>query len=133
MDNDFLAEFEKQLSVSETLYQRINKIMEVKNISTKDFYANTKLNRTVLYDIKKNKRSQLRIVITICIGLELETSQSLELIRLAGYSLSNTFYLDCVYFDLISHYNDCGIEECNKRLAELGVEKKYFLGSLQRK
>lgn len=133
MDNSFRQEFEKQLSISGTLYQRIKKIMEIKNISIEDFYDSTKLNRTVLYDIKKNKKPQLRTVVTICIGLELGTVQSLELIRLAGYSLSNTFYLDYVYFDLINHYNDYGIEECNKRLKELGIEKKYYLGSIQRK
>ena len=130
----FLLEFEKQLSISETLYQRIMKIVHVRGISMEDFYTETGLNRTILSDIKKNNsRSQLRIVITICIGLRLETRQAFDLIRLAGYALSDTIYLDCVYAELISHYNDCGIEGCNERLAELGIDKKYFLGSQQRK
>lgn len=91
MDIDFLTGFEKQLSISETLHQRIEKIIKIKGMSMEDFYTCTNLNRTIMYDIRKNKtRPQLRIVITICIGLELETAQSLELIRLAGYALSKT-------------------------------------------
>ncbi len=72
MDNSFRQEFEKQLSISETLYQKIIKLIKIKGMSMEDFYTNTELNRTILSDIKKNKsRPQLRTVITICIGLQL--------------------------------------------------------------
>ncbi len=134
MDNSFRQEFEKQLSISETLYQKIIKLIKIKNMSMEDFYTNTELNRTILSDIKKNKsRPQLRTVITICIGLQLEPLQSLELIQSAGYALSNTLYIDRAYTDIITYYSEFGISACNDRLKELGIEEKHYLGSQTRK
>ena len=41
MDNIFSDLYQYKLSVNETLYQRIKKIMEVKNISEEKFYTRT--------------------------------------------------------------------------------------------
>lgn len=134
MDNNFLTKFENNLSVSETLYERIMKIIKINDMTMEDFYSETDLNRNILSDIKKNKsRPQLRTVITICIGLSLEPFEALDLIHLSGYHLTNTIYIDRIYSELITHYNDFGIIECNKRLKELGIEEKYYLGSQTRK
>lgn len=89
MDNNFLINFENHLSISETLYERIMKIIKIKDMTMEEFYSETDLNRNIISDIKKNKsRPQLRTVITICIGLGLEPNESYELIRLAGYVLT---------------------------------------------
>ena len=133
MDNIFLKAYKIKLSVNETLYQRIKRFMKVKNISEEEFYIRANINRNVMYDIKQNKsRPTFRMVITICIGLNLEPDESLELIRLAGYTLSNTLYVDCAYMDLICHYYEYDIYVCNDRLKELGVDEKYHLGSQER-
>ncbi len=134
MDNSFRQEFEKQLSISETLYQKIIKLIKIKNMSMEDFYTNTELNRTILSDIKKNKsRPQLRTVISICVGLQLKPLQASDLIKSAGYSLSDTLYIDCAYTDIITYYSEFGISACNDRLKELGIEEKHYLGSQTRK
>lgn len=134
MDNNFLTKFENNLSISETLYERIMKIIKIKDMTMEDFYSETDLNRNILSDIKKNKsRPRLRTVITICIGLGLEPNESYEFIRLAGYNLVNTIYLDYAYIELLNCYYEFGIAECNKRLKELGVEEKHYLGSQTRK
>lgn len=134
MDNNFKQEFEKQLSTSKTLYQKIMEIIDIKNMSMEDFYTNTELNRMILSDIKKNKsRPQLRTVISICVGLQLKPLQASDLIKSAGYSLSDTLYIDCVYTDIITYYSEFGISVCNDRLKELGIEEKYYLGSQIRK
>lgn len=134
MDNNFLTKFENNLSISETLYERIMKIIKIKNMTMEDFYSETNLNRNILSDIKENRtRPTLRIVITICIGLGLEPNESYEFIRLAGYNLVSTIYLDYVYIELLNCYYEFGIAECNKRLKELGVHEKYYLGSQTRK
>ncbi|MBR4720715.1 MAG: hypothetical protein IK057_03010 [Clostridia bacterium] len=107
--------------------------MKEKRISEEKFYDNTLLNRNVMYDIKQNKsRPQLRTVITICIGLNLEPYESLELIRTAGYTLSKSLFLDCAYMEIIFNYYDNDIIECNEILEKLGVDEKYHLGSRQR-
>ena len=41
MDNSFKQEFEKQLSISKTLYQEIMDIIDIKNMSMEEFYTNT--------------------------------------------------------------------------------------------
>ena len=132
--DQFLLEFEKALSSSETLYQKIMNMIKSKNISMNEFYDETKISRNILKDIKtKNKRPSLKTVISICIGLHLETIESYKLIHLAGYELSDTILLDRAYSELISHYNDCGIKDCNARLRELGFEKESeLLGTQQR-
>ena len=133
MDNRFFQAYQDKLSINETLYERIKKIMKEKNISEEEFYTNTALNRNIMYDIKKNKsRPTLRTVITICIGLNLEPDESLELIRIAGYTLSKTLFIDCAYTEIIFHYYDTDIFECNGVLKKLGVNEKYHLGSRQR-
>lgn len=135
MDNRFSKENDEILSLNETLYKRIKKIMKVKGISEEEFYDNTLLNRNIMYDIKRNKsRPQLRTVITICIGLGLEPDESLELIRIAGYALSKTLFIDRAYMQIIfHHYNNADIFECNDVLKELGVEERYHLGSRERR
>lgn len=133
MDNTLYQEYMRQLSSRENLYQLIKRFKETKNISNEEFYMETELNRNVMCDIKKNKsRPSLRIVITICIGLHLEPYESLELIETAGYSLNRSQYLDFAYLDLIYHYYEFNIYECNKRLKEVGIEEKYYLGSRER-
>lgn len=133
MDSEFFREYQNKLSIDETLYAKIKKIMKAKRISEEKFYDNTLLNRNVMYDIKQNKsRPQLRTVITICIGLGLEPYESLELIRTAGYSLSKSLFLDCAYMEIIFNYYDNDIIECNEILEKLGVDEKYHLGSRQR-
>ena len=59
--------------------------------------------------------------------------RALDFIKSAGYNLSSTLYIDCVYADIITHYSEFGISACNDRLKELGIEKKYYLGSQPRK
>ena len=87
-----------------------------------------------MYDIRQNKsRATLRTVITICIGLHLKPYESFKLIEIAGYSLNRSLYLDFVYLDLLCHYYEFEISECNKRLEEAGIEEKYYLGSRERK
>ena len=134
MGNALYQEYKGQLSSSKNLYQMIEKFKETKNMSDEEFYINTELNRNIICDIKKNKsRPALRTVITICIGLHLKPYESFKLIETAGYSLNSSQYLDFAYLDLICHYYEFEISECNKRLEEAEIEEKYYLGSRERK
>lgn len=134
MDNALYQEYISQVSSTENLYQLIEKFKESKNMSDEEFYTNTELNRNIMCDIRKNKsRPTLRIVITICIGLHLKPYESLKLIETAGYHLNNSLYIDFVYLDLICHFYEFEISECNKRLEEAGIDEKYYLGSRERK
>ena len=98
-----------------------------------DFYLETELDRSIINNIKNNSKPELRTVIAICIGLKLDPRTSFELIQLAGHHLRSTVYYEYAYLDLLQNYNKKSIAECNKRLKELEVEKKYYLGSQQRK
>ncbi len=131
MDKSFLDKYNEHLSKSETLYEKIMKLINEKNLSMNDFYDETCLNRNVIFDIKRNpsRRPQLRTIVTICIGLSLEPDESLELIEFSGYKLSRTRLVDFAYLDLIFNYYEYDIYDCNDRLNEIGIEEKYYLGS----
>ena len=69
MDKDFLDQYNKFLSRSETLYEKIVKIIKEKKMPMDEFYNATELNRNIMYDMKRNpsRRPQLRTIVTICV------------------------------------------------------------------
>lgn len=98
----------------------------------KEFYERTLLDRSVLTRIKKGKsRTTLRIVVTICIGLNLTPIASSELLHRAGYHLSEEYDEDYIF--LINNHYKSDIYECNEILKKRGVSEDDFLGSLERK
>ncbi len=133
MDKDFLDQYNKFLSRSETLYEKIVKIIKEKKMPMDEFYNATELNRNIIYDMKRNpsRRPQLRTIVTICVGLCLEPIESMELIEFSGYKLSKSRIVDYAYCDILHNFYEFGVEECNNRLEEIGIEEKYYLGSRQ--
>ncbi len=125
----------KRSSIDITLYGMILRILESKHLTKHDFLDLTQLDRQILYRIEKglSARLQLRTVITICIGLSLEPTQSICLLQKAGYFLTEELPVDQAYLKLINHYYLSDIEECNGILKRLGIPRKYFLGSLDRR
>lgn len=123
---------EKSLSQSSTLYKAIKKIIDKKNLTMEEFYNRTLLDRSILARIKKGKsRTQLRIIVTICIGLNLLPMQSYELIRLAGYHLCEEY--DGDYMFLLHFHYMSDIYTCNEELRKRNVPEKDFLGTHERK
>lgn len=86
------------------------------------FTEKTLLSGKTFDRIKKNELNNptLETVMAICIGLELSPSYSEELLRLAGFTLSNSPQ-QLAYKKLLHSYRGHSIYECNEVLEALGL------------
>ena len=129
-ENDFGS-----LSITKTFYDEVNNLMERLHLNTTTFCNATELNKTILSDMKKEDyKPQLRTVVTICLGLNLEYIESVELLKVAGYVLVSSRKIDYAYYLLLTKYKnpDLTMEDYNKILAGWGFDKKHYLGSQER-
>ena len=127
-------DFNKSLSENKTFGEMIRKIMADKNWDSTDFEVKTELSKKIYSDIKKsNYKPKMRIVVSICIGLKLDILKTQELLKCAGLCFSPTDKVHYAYHKLIARYYYLDIENCNRILKKLGIEKKHFLGSQSRK
>jgi len=126
-------DFNKSLSENKTFGEMIRKIMADKNWDSADFECETDLSKKIYSDIKKSDyKPTMRIVISICIGLKLDILKTQELLNCAGLCFAPTDKVHYAYLKLITRFEYLNIEDCNKVLKKLGIEKKYLLGSLSR-
>ena len=96
-ENDFGS-----LSITKTFYDEVNNLMERLHLNTTTFCNATELNKTILSDMKKEDyKPQLRTVVTICLGLNLEYIESVELLKVAGYVLVSSRKIDYAYYLLL--------------------------------
>ena len=129
-DNDF-----NRLSISRTFYDEINDLMKKLHLNTTTFCYATELNKTILSDMKRSVyKPQLRTVVTICLGLNLEYIESVKLLESAGYVLVMTIKIDYAYYLLMTKYKhrEFVMEDYNKILKGWGFDKKHYLGSQSR-
>ena len=84
---------------------------------------------------KPDYKPQLRTVVTICIGLNLEYIESVELLRKAGYILVLARKIDYAYYLLLTKHKhpELTMEDYNQILEGWGFDEKDFLGSQTRK
>lgn len=82
----------------------------------------------------KDEQPMLATVLSLCVGLSLDTLTAYHLIALAGYALLPGNRLHQLYAYFIENSADLDICECNKFLRDFGYCKKgELLGSQQRK
>lgn len=119
-----------ELSTHETFNERISRILKRKHYNSERFCNDTELNQNIYSCLKKiDYKPSLRIVVSICIGLQLDVFETEDLLRLAGYVLVRTRKLDYAYSELLKESNTLTIEECNIILTNWGFKKSELLGS----
>lgn len=83
--------------------------------------------RTVSRYSEGHNAPSMQMFVAICIALRLDTKQSTSLLATLGRCFQGTRKEDYAYMYLIEHYSGKSIDECNKFLADLGIDKKHRL------
>jgi hypothetical protein len=128
--SEFEAQYAQHKALTKTFWQRAYEIMEAKHWNNAIFCERTLLNEITYSRAKNNYDSlpDIRTVIAICAGLDLDMPMTLELLALAGHTLSNTREHQAFGF-LITGYKGKGIYDRNQFLESLDLQP---LGSKQR-
>lgn len=113
----------------------INRLLKAKHINRTIFCECTQLSEEIYYRLaKKDTPPVLSTVITLCVGLSLDTMTSSNLIRLAGYTLRLDYELHRFYGYFLENSDELEIPVCNEFLEGKGYKKKgELLGSIERK
>ena len=134
-----MGKISNNLSKRRTLYDEMirlyeenkGKVISIRKIHVRDqdFEGITGVTRSVLSSIKKEKsRPKLSTLVTFCISLKLDIIETFDLIEIAGYKLTQNYKIDRAYLYLIQNNKNGDIEECNKYLESIGIEKQHHLG-----
>ena len=117
-----------------TWKDEINRLFAEQQINPRTFCDDTELDETMYYRLKsKDEPPALATVISLCVGLSLDTLTAYHLIALAGYTLlpGNTLHRLYAYF--IENSEDLTVWECSEFLRSMGYCRKgELLGSQQR-
>lgn len=129
-----VAEFESQYTThkifTKTFWQRAQEIMAAKHWNSSVFSERTLLNEMTFSRVKNNFDSlpDVRTVMAICAGLDLDIGLTNELLSLAGHTLSNSREHQAYRF-IITGYSGRSIHERNEFLESVDIAP---LGSKQR-
>lgn len=117
-----------------TCKDEINRLFAARHINTRTFCNYTELDETMYYRLKsKDEPPTLATVISLCVGLSLDTLTAYHLIALAGYVLLPGNRLHRLYAYFIENSEGLTVWECNEFLRSMGYYKKgELLGSQQR-
>lgn len=117
-----------------TCKNEINRLFAAKHINPRTFCDCTELDETMYYRLKgKDEPPKLATILSLCVGLSLDTLTGYHLIALAGYTLLPGNRLHCLYAYFIENSAELTVCECNEFLRNFGYCKKgELLGSKQR-
>lgn len=117
-----------------TCKDEINRLFAARHINTRTFCDCTELDETMYYRLKsKDEPPTLATVISLCVGLSMDTLTANRLVTLAGYTLLPENRLHRLYAYFIENSEDLTVWECNEFLRSMGYCKKgELLGSQQR-
>ncbi|WP_052144576.1 ImmA/IrrE family metallo-endopeptidase [Halalkalibacter okhensis] len=119
---EFDAKYEETKKYTKTFSEKVYEIIEMKKWNSAIFKDKTLLDDMAFSRIKnkKDKAPNLKTVITICVGLDLDLSMTNELLKLAGHSLTSSRE-HSAYSYIITAFSGCSIDERNEVLESLGV------------
>jgi len=120
---EFDAKFCLQKSLSKTCWQRIYEILQAKHIYVSAFTGRTHLHENYYYHAKNNYASMpdIRTIIAICAGLDLDIGLTNELLALAGHSLSPTSTEHQAYSFVITGLSGETMDTRNTFLQSYGI------------
>lgn len=129
--NDFESRFRLACNPKESFADEIDRLFKKNSLSLRTFCDYTELDETMFYRLQRKDASPtLATVISICVGLSLDTMTARHLIALAGYNLRADNQLHLLYCYLIEKSGCLTIGECNEFLRSMDYRKKgELLGS----
>ncbi len=120
---EFDAQYEESKKYRKTFSERVYEIIQIKKWNSTIFKEKTLLDDMTFSRIKNKPdyTPNLKSVIAICVGLDLDLTVTNELLRLAGHSLT-TSREHKAYSYIINAFCGCSIDERNEALEALDVE-----------
>ena len=130
---DFNEVYEMATVVQKPFGEAVQEIMDKRNLSVSDAVELTGLNRNIFYTMKKPECNiEMNLVISLCIGFQLDTVSTQLLLQSAGRSFNLNNREHRAYLYLIEYYKDTDIETCNEILECLNIPNFKQLGSYER-
>ena len=132
--NDFEEAYEVSTAVQKPFGEAVLEVMRIKGLNgPSDFAEYTGLNTNVYYTMQKQDCNiELNLVISICVGFNLDTVSTQLLLQSAGLGFNLNNRIHRAYLYIVEYYKDATIEECNETLEILGVPASKRLGSYER-
>lgn len=131
-----LKKYKEAISLGDdTVAQTLMKYMAQKNWNSAKFQEMTGLSAKQYNNTKNkpNRKFELNILVSICVGLDLDHLKSLEILERAGYKLNVNILEQALYNYILSPSGPRNIYACNAFLeeaAENAKEKVRLLGSV---
>ena len=111
-------------------YKKIAEYCEEKNIDEVDMYKKARLNRSIFSKIRSMGRTgylpSKSTVVCICLALELSLQESIELLGIVGYSLSDKMIIDKIVGWCLRH-NQFDIFKINNLIYDKTGESYFSL------
>ena len=111
-------------------YKKIAEYCEKKNIDEVDMYKKARLNRSIFSKIRSMGRTgylpSKSTVVCICLALELSLQESIELLGIVGYSLSDKMIIDKIVGWWLRH-NQFDIFKINNLIYDKTGESYFSL------
>lgn len=128
-DKEFAETSESQASYE----QIVIKLMEKKDLDTKEASKLTGLNESLFKNLNKPGGNILkRFIISIAVGFKLDVHLTEYILESCGMTFCESNKVDKAYIYLLESCKDRDIWECNVILRDLGIDGKDMLGELTR-
>ena len=135
LQKEFLRDYETSTKYNKSFGKMICEILE--GVTYNQFAEKTELSPNMLYRLKyqvdEKDPPQRNTLISVCIAYHLDLMMTQALLYSLGLGFNRFNKRDYAYTFLLTRCRDKDINECNEILKNLGIEKKYWLGSYARK
>lgn len=135
MRADFDRSFEMSLAIHKSFNEQIKEILKREHWNSKIFRDCTGLEPMMFTRLmnKPDYKPNMRTLVAVCVSVGLDIVNTESLLKSLGLAFSPTNRVHRAYLYLIENCKKMSIEDCNEILKSFGIEKKDFLGTIQRK
>ena len=131
LEQEFMDDYEKSTRYNKPFSQLISEILDGETYSS--FAEKTHLSENMLYRLKKQVDEkdppQRSTLISVAVGYGLDLMMTQALLYSLGLGFNRFSRRDYAYTFLLTRCRRKRVDECNEILGELGIEKRYWLGS----
>ncbi len=130
---DLDAELEKELEKREpNFYDYLVYYMDQKHFDNEvDLYKKAEISRPVFSKIRSMRETDHRpskpTVIKLCLALQLNVTETQEMLNTVGYGMSNASVIDKIIMFFIEHY-EFNIFEIDEKIYDI-TSQRYLIGS----
>lgn len=134
ISKQFERDFANSTKYNKSFSEMIGEVLEGETYMS--FAEKTKLCENQIYRLRKRVDEkdppQRNTLISVCIAYDLDLMMTQALLHSLGLDFNRFNKRDYAYTFLLTRCRGKSIDECNEILKELGIEKKYWLGSYAR-